>query len=118
MSLRRPQQLSARYPLSEALESVAETAGKLASHLEPEIAAYQIGLTYTYILTAAYRSTNGIYYTPPILTQHLIHLATKTGVDWSSCRVLDPAFGGGAFLAPIGSFAQIAFGIHLMKPAW
>lgn len=101
MPLRRPQQLSARYPLSEALESVAETVGKLASHLEPEISAYQIGLTYTYILPAAYRSTHGIYYTPPVLTQRLIHLATKTGVDWASCRVLDPACGGGAFLAPI-----------------
>lgn len=101
MALRRPQSAFAPYPLSDALESIAVSVGKLAAHLEPEIAAYQIGLTYTYVLPAAYRSTHGIYYTPPILTQRLIHLATETGVDWSSCRVLDPACGGGAFLAPI-----------------
>ncbi len=101
LTLRRPQKGFGSYPLSEALESIAEIVGKLASHLEPEIAAYQIGLTYTYILPAAYRSTHGIYYTPPVLTERLIHMATDTGVDWTSCRVLDPACGGGAFLAPI-----------------
>ena len=101
LTLRHPQQEFATYPLNEALESIADTAGKLAGHLEPEIAAYQIGLTYTCMLPAAYRSMHGIYYTPPVLTQRLIHLATETGIDWSDCRVLDPACGGGAFLAPI-----------------
>lgn len=101
MALRRPHTSLSTYVLTDALDSIAQSAGELAAHLEPEIAAYQIGLTYTYVLPAAYRSTHGIYYTPPVLTQRLIHLATETGVDWSSCRVLDPACGGGAFLAPI-----------------
>lgn len=101
LDLRRPQKAFAPFVLGEALAGIAESLGSIAARLEPEIAAYQIGLTYTYVLPATYRSTHGIYYTPPILTQRLIDLATRTGVDWSSCRVLDPACGGGAFLAPI-----------------
>lgn len=101
VALRRPQQAFAPYPLSEALENIAASVGKLAGHLEPGIAAYHIGLTYTDALPATYRSRHGIYYTPPVLTKRLIHLATEAGIDWSSCRVLDPSCGGGAFLAPI-----------------
>lgn len=101
LELRRPQKAIAPFALSESLISIAESLGSIAARLEPESAAYQIGLTYTYALPATYRSRHGIYYTPPILTQRLIDLATQTGVDWSSCRVLDPACGGGAFLAPI-----------------
>jgi hypothetical protein len=29
-------------------------------------------------------------------------MATSAGVDWQTCRVIDPACGGGAFLAPVG----------------
>ena len=101
MGLRRPAKALSAHALTEAMTGVAQSTGELAARLEPEIAAYQIGLTYTYVLPAAYRATHGIYYTPPVLTERLINLATKTGVDWKSCRVLDPACGGGAFLAPI-----------------
>jgi len=101
LSLRRPQKRLTSSPLSEALESIALSVGNLVAHLEPEIAAYQIGLTYTYLLPGDYRAKHGIYYTPPVLTDRLIDLATQTGVDWASCRVLDPACGGGAFLAPV-----------------
>jgi adenine-specific DNA-methyltransferase len=49
------------------------------------------------------RSRLGVYYTPPGLTRRLLEMATLAGVDWSSCRVLDPACGGGAFLAPVAA---------------
>lgn len=101
VGLRRPAKALSGHALTEAMTGVAQSTGELAARLEPEIAAYQIGLTYTYVLPAAYRASHGIYYTPPVLTERLINLATKTGVDWKSCRVLDPACGGGAFLAPI-----------------
>lgn len=101
LRLRRPLQVPESYPLSETLENVADTVGRHAAQSEPEIAAYEIGLTYTALLPSAYRSANGIYYTPPALTQRLIELASETGVDWKDCRVLDPACGGGAFLAPV-----------------
>jgi adenine-specific DNA-methyltransferase len=55
---------------------------------------------YTVMLPDQMRADLGIYYTPPALTRRLIDMATEAGVDWTSCRVLDPACGGGAFLAP------------------
>ncbi len=101
LGLRRAQKISPGGDIDAPIASLAESMGALASHLEPEIAAYQIGLTYTYLLPPSYRSSHGIFYTPPVLTDRLIQLAADSGVDWATCRVLDPACGGGAFLAPI-----------------
>lgn len=101
LSVRRAHLIQGEGKLDPSIASIAESMGTLAAHLEPEIAAYQIGLTYTYLLPPAYRSTHGIYYTPPVLTDRLIQLSEHSGIDWATCRVLDPACGGGAFLAPI-----------------
>ena len=101
LDLRPPSPGFASYPLDDMLMCLATSVGQLSARLEPAVAAYQIGLTYTYLLPSAYRSRHGIHYTPPAVTQRLIHLATATDVDWSTCRVLDPACGGGAFLAPV-----------------
>lgn len=101
LGLRRAQKVPVNGNLDAPIASVAESMGALAAHLEPEIAAYQIGLTYTYLLPQSYRSSHGIFYTPPVLTERLIQLSEESGVDWATCRVLDPACGGGAFLAPI-----------------
>src|ERR1700726_3712587 len=48
-----------------------------------------------------HRAALGVFYTPPALAARLISQATLAGVDWTRCRVLDPACGGGAFLAPV-----------------
>lgn len=87
--------------LPQAAAALAETIGHTAAQLDAEAAAYQIGLTYTGMLPAEHRGTYGIFYTPPVLTARLIDQVTAAGVDWAKCRVLDPACGGGAFLAPI-----------------
>lgn len=81
--------------------ALAASLGKEAARLDPETAAYQIGLIYTCTLPRAHRAEFGIYYTPPCLAARLISQATASGVDWTTCRVLDPACGGGAFLAPV-----------------
>ncbi len=47
------------------------------------------------------RARLGVFYTPPELTERLLTKAVTAGVDWSVCRVLDPACGGGAFLSPV-----------------
>ncbi|MCY3843212.1 MAG: N-6 DNA methylase [Acidobacteria bacterium] len=47
------------------------------------------------------RAKLGAYYTPPALCDRLLDMAEDAGVDWSTARVLDPACGGGAFLAPV-----------------
>jgi len=80
---------------------LADELGRSAAELDIEHAFYQIGLLYNVMLPAEWRSTHGVYYTPPTLTERLLDQATSAGVDWRHCRVLDPACGGGAFLAPI-----------------
>ncbi|TMI86581.1 MAG: SAM-dependent methyltransferase, partial [Bacteroidetes bacterium] len=64
-------------------------------------ASFQIGNVYTSLLPEGYKSSHGIFYTSPDLAYRIIQMAEDAGIDWTSCRILDPACGGGAFLAPI-----------------
>jgi adenine-specific DNA-methyltransferase len=88
------------YPLDGVAARTAADIGTAAARLEPLEAGYLISAIYTAMLPGEMRSRYGIYYTPPALTRRLIAMATEAGVDWSRCRVLDPACGGGAFMAP------------------
>ena len=101
LPLRAPLQPFATAELPPSAEALADSLGETAARLDAETAAYHIGLTYTCTLPRAHRASMGIYYTPPCLTARLIAQATASGVDWATCRVLDPACGGGAFLAPV-----------------
>jgi len=89
--------------LPQASQARADAIGTAAADRDAEAAAYGIGLAYTGMLPREYRATYGIYYTPPALTARLIDQATEAGVDWIRCRALDPACGGGAFLAPLAA---------------
>lgn len=89
--------------IPEPAISLAESIGKTAARFDTETAAYEIGLIYTGMLPSEHRSNYGIFYTPPALTERLIDQASASGLNWESCRVLDPACGGGAFLAPIAA---------------
>lgn len=82
-------------------QSAAFAIGALVARLDPVEAGYQIGEVYTASLPADLRARHGIYYTPPPLTRRLLNLAEGAGTDWATCRVLDPACGGGAFLTPV-----------------
>lgn len=82
-------------------QTAASTMGRLAAQIDVVAAGYQIGEIYTAALPADLRARHGIYYTPPPLTDRLLTLAGAAGVDWATCRVLDPACGGGAFLTPV-----------------
>lgn len=99
--LRPPLQTLELAELPATAEALADSIGEAAAQLDPESAAYQIGLAYTGMLPPEHRSTFGIYYTPPALTGRLIDQASEAGVDWTRARVLDPACGGGAFLTPV-----------------
>jgi len=90
-----------RLALSATETFAAEEIGRRLSELDPERAAFEIGSIYTSLLPAEYRSSLGIYYTPPTITARLIEQATAAGVNWATARVLDPACGGGAFLSPV-----------------
>lgn len=83
----------------DALE-LAERTGALIACFPGEDAGYLIGSIYTIMLPASYRSEMGAYYTPPPLVSRLLDLAEKSGIDFSKATVIDPACGGGAFLAP------------------
>jgi adenine-specific DNA-methyltransferase len=89
--------------LEEPAASLARTVGSAAACLDPIKASYLIGVIYTAMLPDETRSRLGVYYTPPGLTGRLLEMATLAGVDWSSCRVLDPACGGGAFMVPVAA---------------
>lgn len=113
-TLRDPLAPLEHFALTEPLAALAERIGCAAARLEAERAAHAIGLTYTAMLPAEYRSTHGVYYTPPVLGARLIDQATNAGTDWTTARVLDPACGGGAFLAPVAR--RIVEALHGCEP--
>lgn len=87
--------------LPDTAQTLADTMGEAASLLEPLAASYLISITYTAMLPDALRSELGAYYTPPPIADRLVTMATKAGVDWATCKTLDPACGGGAFLSAV-----------------
>ncbi len=64
-------------------------------------AAFELTGKYAALLPPGVRRNYGIFYTPPSLTDRLLSIAATQGLDWRTCTVLDPACGGGAFLAPV-----------------
>ncbi|MYA03441.1 MAG: N-6 DNA methylase [Caldilineaceae bacterium SB0664_bin_22] len=96
-----PLDLDAAYPHGSSVDGLARTIGQAAARLDATQAGYAVGSIYTGLLPKRFRAVHGAYYTPPALCERLLDLAEAAGVDWSSARVLDPACGGGAFLAPV-----------------
>ena len=88
-------------PIPEEAGERAERIGTAAAGLDVLEAGYTIGALYTGMMPAGVRARLGAYYTPPALCERLLDMATEAGVDWRTARVLDPACGGGAFLAPV-----------------
>ncbi|WP_193024024.1 HsdM family class I SAM-dependent methyltransferase, partial [Zhongshania antarctica] len=84
----------------DALLLAAET-GELIAQFPVEDAGYLIGSIYTVMLPSSLRSSLGAYYTPPPLVSRLLDLAEKAGFDFKKGTAIDPACGGGAFLAPV-----------------
>jgi adenine-specific DNA-methyltransferase len=88
-------------PLSFEASEAAARLGSTSATLAPSQAGYFIGTIYTATLPEAYRSTHGVFYTPPEIVEMLLLMAEQAGISWAKCRVLDPACGGSAFLVPI-----------------
>lgn len=80
---------------------VAESIGGLITEFPTEDAGYLIGSIYTVMLPDSIRSEMGAYYTPPPLVARLLDLAEAAGFDFARGSAIDPACGGGAFLAPL-----------------
>lgn len=96
----KPLQLSMPVVALDA-RRVAEDTGRLVASFPVEDAGYLIGSIYTVMLPATLRSEMGAYYTPPPLVSRLLDLAEAAGFNFSSGSAIDPACGGGAFLAPL-----------------
>lgn len=87
--------------LTEDVSRVAQSIGRLIVEFPVEDAGYLIGSIYTVTLPPALRSEMGAFYTPPPLVARLLDLAEEAGFDFSRGSAIDPACGGGAFLAPV-----------------
>lgn len=87
--------------LAVDVQKMAESTGQLIAEFPTEDAGYLIGSIYTVMLPDAQRSAMGAYYTPPPLVTRLLDMAEAAGFDFSSGTAVDPACGGGAFLAPV-----------------
>jgi adenine-specific DNA-methyltransferase len=99
--LRRPFEELVLPKLDDSSKWIAGTLGRTAALVDPVTAGYFIGTTYAAAIPKELRSQLGIYYTPPAIAARLLDQAEAAGMDWGSCSVLDPACGGGAFLAPV-----------------
>jgi adenine-specific DNA-methyltransferase len=86
-------------PMDGATFAVARDAGTAAAGFSVLHAGYLISSFYTAMLPEEIRSRLGAYYTPPALAERLMDMVTEAGFDWEKGRILDPACGGGAFLA-------------------
>ncbi len=82
-------------------EELAVAAGERAADLDGPSASHGLGALYTGMMPDQLRATLGAYYTPPALAERLLDMATEAGTNWKTSQVLDPACGGGAFLAPV-----------------
>lgn len=82
-------------------QNVAEGTGRLIASFPVEDAGYLIGSIYTAMLPSSLRSKMGAFYTPPPLVARLMNMAELAGFDFTYGTAIDPACGGGAFLAPV-----------------
>ncbi len=87
--------------LIEAETRLAADLGASIASFSQEEAGYLIGTIYTALLPPDLRTRLGAYYTPPCLVSRLMDQAEAAGFDWADGSALDPACGGGAFLAPL-----------------
>lgn len=95
---------TAPVPLATPHDSIlflARAIGTAAANFPVLNAGYLISSLYTVMLPEEMRSELGAYYTPPALVERLMDMVTEAGFDWEKGRILDPACGGGAFLAPV-----------------
>jgi len=100
-SLRQPLGELGKLTLDDDAVAAADTMGLAASRLDAVSAGFFISTTYAAMMPNDLRARLGAYYTPPSLAARLLDQCAAAGVDWATASVLDPACGGGAFLAPV-----------------
>lgn len=87
--------------LSYEENKLAVKIASLVGNMDVVEAGYYISSIYTKIIPPDYRASLGVFYTPSPIVNRLIDNVTEEGFDWRKGKILDPACGGGAFLAPL-----------------
>jgi hypothetical protein len=95
-------------PYGENLDSILAGAHKLAQKFALALmphqgieTGYQISLLYASLLHPDYCFSRGVFYTPMSIVKKMIDTSEMHGVDFKTAKVIDPASGGSAFLAPL-----------------
>lgn len=102
-SLRLPECPDSVGPLPEAAKAFAHAVGSTAASLSFSAGAYTLSSLYVQMLPDLLRAQYGMYFTPPPVVERLLDMVTESGFDWTNGKIIDPACGGGAFLAPVAS---------------
>lgn len=92
--MKRPASVIARTPV---VEQLAQWLAEMA----PLEAAFWLSSTYANLVSEETRKDRALYFTPPNLSARILGNLRRHGVDFAKARVLDPACGGAAFLAPV-----------------
>lgn len=99
-----------RVVLDEAAAELARSLGRTAAKLPRLEALHHVTSLYAALLPEHYRGKAGAFYTPPCLAGRLLDQAEEAGLDWTTAKVLDPAAGGGVFLAHAATRMLAALG--------
>lgn len=102
--------LDFRVTLDNAAIELARSIGRTAGKLPRLEALHYVTSLYAALLPEHYRSSAGAFYTPPCLAARLLDQAEEAGLDWATAKVLDPAAGGGVFLAHAATRMLAALG--------
>lgn len=101
-------------PIEPLKHPLAQQFAAAVQAVDLETALYAISTVYTVTVPVDYRARYGVFYTPPALANRLLDMAEEAGVEWTSAKVIDPACGGGAFLAPVA--ARMIKALSVMGP--
>ncbi len=99
-----------RVALDDAAAELARSIGRTAGKLPRLEALHTVTSLYAALLPEHYRGKAGAFYTPPCLASRLLDQAEEAGLDWATAKVLDPAAGGGVFLAHAATRMLVALG--------
>lgn len=79
-------------------------------------ATYWLSSAYAMLAEEGYRKQLAMFFTPASLTEGLLDDLAEQGVDFGTQSFLDPACGGGAFLAPIALRMRTALLAKCLTP--
>ena len=87
--------------LSANMSDLAAQFGEVVANCNAQFAAYQTGMLYSSLLPKFERSADGVFYSPPAISDMLLALANDAKANWTHHRFLEPSCGAGVVLTAI-----------------